>query len=484
MKKLYIILYVFLNLTTFSQTFEKRIVTEHFEGVSDIISSADGYFFSLISFDVSNPWRYNSKIYKLDVNGDYVDSVEIVDEGYNYNMVRSLLLSNDTLFVISSAYNIDLWSEGSDASIMISKYSMELELIADTIYGYINEVIDNIEVDEDGNLIGAALDSESHVIAYKINPADLFIMARKKYSFSSSVVNGGPRITESKKNDQYLFNQGGALFSLDKNTLEFLDTLFFDSFADMFMSKKEFDFCNDSIFFLPFEGFSLNESNDEVNEDMVLLKMSETNEIATVIDTFWLYIADTSTFCATKNCVSFIDGERFYFGGMHNYNVESTLYNEQYRWFLLYKMDVSGNVIWRKYYGGECNYNLISVQATSDGGCIMSGNYFNFPEKEYPDIDAIIIKVDSLGNMINSSNIPMVMKNFIVYPNPAKEKIFIESDASIDKVEIFDVSGIKIKKDIVNSNNYQTNISNLKKGLYFIRIYSNDSFYVEKLIIN
>jgi hypothetical protein len=63
--------------------------------------------------------------------------------------------------------------------------------------------------------------------------------------------------------------------------------------------------------------------------------------------------------------------------------------------------------------------------------------------------------------------------NFALYPNPSNGNIIIESLKfdNINNVEIFDTTG-KIVKQVESTfdNKVKVDISNLEKGIYFVRI--------------
>jgi predicted DNA-binding ArsR family transcriptional regulator len=58
-----------------------------------------------------------------------------------------------------------------------------------------------------------------------------------------------------------------------------------------------------------------------------------------------------------------------------------------------------------------------------------------------------------------------------IYPNPAKDKIFIESEFIIgQKVEIYDISGRIVANKEVNSNVTMMDIADLMQGVYVIKV--------------
>ncbi len=65
-----------------------------------------------------------------------------------------------------------------------------------------------------------------------------------------------------------------------------------------------------------------------------------------------------------------------------------------------------------------------------------------------------------------------------IYPNPTRENINIKSNKFI-KAEIFNLSGVKL----INSNKSNINIEALKKGYYFIKIYSDNTITIKRFIV-
>jgi hypothetical protein len=74
----------------------------------------------------------------------------------------------------------------------------------------------------------------------------------------------------------------------------------------------------------------------------------------------------------------------------------------------------------------------------------------------------------------------------IIYPNPGNGHFSLKSNYKIKAVEIYNVSGRKIKTlNSINEDRIEAiNISEMPNGIYFIRLFDGGKYYTEKLIIN
>ena len=66
------------------------------------------------------------------------------------------------------------------------------------------------------------------------------------------------------------------------------------------------------------------------------------------------------------------------------------------------------------------------------------------------------------------------------YPNPATNILTVESKIPLNKIEIYSILGKKVKE--VNSGFNQISVKSLSSGVYSIRIYSENTSAVKKLI--
>jgi hypothetical protein len=69
-----------------------------------------------------------------------------------------------------------------------------------------------------------------------------------------------------------------------------------------------------------------------------------------------------------------------------------------------------------------------------------------------------------------------------VYPNPVKHDLYIQSDYPIERVEIYNQSGICVLADETFTG--KTNVSHLPAGVYYVRVYTNEALENRKIVID
>jgi hypothetical protein len=84
----------------------------------------------------------------------------------------------------------------------------------------------------------------------------------------------------------------------------------------------------------------------------------------------------------------------------------------------------------------------------------------------------IIIGVEE--KLVNSTHI---------YPNPATEVVYIESENSIEAVTIYNLSGQLIMQRFNSGNKTEFNTSSFEAGVYFIKVLSYDQIITKKLLV-
>lgn len=92
-------------------------------------------------------------------------------------------------------------------------------------------------------------------------------------------------------------------------------------------------------------------------------------------------------------------------------------------------------------------------------------------------VNLYYLKATPLTTGLNTNSKSM----FKVFPNPASGKIYINVDAP-GEIGIYNIAGILLKQQMVNSSQNIIDISNLHSGVYFVKLMRSNSM-TQKLII-
>ena len=136
----------------------------------------------------------------------------------------------------------------------------------------------------------------------------------------------------------------------------------------------------------------------------------------------------------------------------------------------------------------DANGNLRAAQQTLS--CTVSG--LNANAQYYYSL----APYDTNGNMLsifsgnftttNNTAINVIESQELkIYPNPTKNEIFINSELPIKKVEISDLTGhnVKIFSTTSVQNGVQTiSLSSLLKGIYLVKVYTDNGITVSKIV--
>ncbi len=155
--------------------------------------------------------------------------------------------------------------------------------------------------------------------------------------------------------------------------------------------------------------------------------------------------------------------------------------------FWIVKLDISGNLLWHKSYGGSGNEGAYSVISTADGGLALAGYSGSNPDSgdvtgNHGLSDFWILKLSGSRELgtgeNNSSEKPQI------YPNPAKDFVYINHLPKDSKVTIFDAAGRKIFSKKYSEANISIGTSAFTEGMYILQIdHAEKNIFSEKLII-
>ncbi|MCI9843929.1 LamG-like jellyroll fold domain-containing protein [Flavobacterium pectinovorum] len=124
---------------------------------------------------------------------------------------------------------------------------------------------------------------------------------------------------------------------------------------------------------------------------------------------------------------------------------------------------------------------------TSTDGNLHPSKYYTGNLDEFYIYNRAITDIEIMNIMGNSSGVTLSNQDFVsknsnvfIYPNPTSDNFTIETENEVKSVEIFSLPGQKIASFTTKN----INVSNLKKGIYLVRIEDNENnVTTQKLII-
>jgi len=128
---------------------------------------------------------------------------------------------------------------------------------------------------------------------------------------------------------------------------------------------------------------------------------------------------------------------------------------------LLTSLDVkNGNNISIAYFNALENDELTCIEV--DDADYSSTNWPLIDDTAFFSEDCAMA---SVGELVTGNK-------FVVYPNPAQDRVTIESSSSVHTYKIFDLQGKQLSERIFDSNNSTINIdiSSFESGIYFIEV--------------
>lgn len=143
------------------------------------------------------------------------------------------------------------------------------------------------------------------------------------------------------------------------------------------------------------------------------------------------------------------------------------------------------------------DFDHFNVYINSDEvSCEVLGTEVVLDVEENTDYSVYVTTVDRRGNesepseilTFNTTNIEDNKENetnIIIYPNPAKTIVNIETELNgKSNIYIIDIAGKFIKQTTINDSKYfSIDVSNLKSGVYFITIKQENFIAIKKIII-
>ncbi|MDO5970143.1 T9SS type A sorting domain-containing protein [Flavivirga aquimarina] len=156
---------------------------------------------------------------------------------------------------------------------------------------------------------------------------------------------------------------------------------------------------------------------------------------------------------------------------------------------------IDGSVEWSSMLGGSGNHNVYEANIDSNDNLIISGNFQNTVDFSIDSNQTIALQTIGLTNffvfktnfssVLSTNEVTDLNSSFNTYPNPVKDKIYIENNTGviINNITLYDANGRVLK--IYKSSNPEINVEFLSKGIYILKVKSEEgNTFARKVIKN
>lgn len=194
-----------------------------------------------------------------------------------------------------------------------------------------------------------------------------------------------------------------------------------------------------------------------------------TNSLGDTIWTQHYYLGESNYIAECKNNSGYILSSREYIPMMFPYPERYSL--------VITKLDTAGIIEWTNRFDGYYYEFGNNITQTSDGGYLLTG----YVDYGISYADAVLIKLDSIGNfvlsVIDASN--SKTSNVLVFPNPATSEITFEigsNTISIKQLTIFSTLGQEIITiNGTSSSKIKLDLGSFCSGFYFYQLTTTDN---------
>ncbi len=226
------------------------------------------------------------------------------------------------------------------------------------------------------------------------------------------------------------------------------------------------------------EFFISGKKNISVNYSLVqgagLKKMDTSFSILDEVD--FAHIPDTASYPGWDRNFDYLDINNIFFTWTKNYD---DWFQSMPSWIVLTKFDSSLNTIYERHFGGDVMYSSYQINATDDGGCIISGIRYDYNLPGY-NYDLYLIKTDENGLVTSIDEEREINEvNVWVSPNPGTNHLKVRIAAHYKKsiFELYDISGKIVLSERIIGKWGELNTVALKSGTYVYRIYNEEGLF-------
>lgn len=134
-------------------------------------------------------------------------------------------------------------------------------------------------------------------------------------------------------------------------------------------------------------------------------------------------------------------------------------------------------LVWRDYMlprGVNTYYRVVAINCDNNETGVSTATNSIFIKNTQVEDTTQQVTVNSIKNNQNK---------LIIYPNPAKNNVYIQSQKTLSTVSLCSLNGMVIKQQKINTNNYTLKLDNISAGIYILKTITDTGFINNKMLI-
>ncbi len=153
----------------------------------------------------------------------------------------------------------------------------------------------------------------------------------------------------------------------------------------------------------------------------------------------------------------------------------------------LVKLSSTGEIIWQRCLGSQVNNSLSAISILGQehylvgGGTRANGGDVDCDLKGQTDIWIVELQDTTVG--IKEEH----QRQWLLYPNPASTQAWLQlaEHTALEhvQIELYSPTGRLLHKAKPSNQYHKMDVGHLPKGLYLVRVWDGESWYVEKLVV-
>ena len=79
-------------------------------------------------------------------------------------------------------------------------------------------------------------------------------------------------------------------------------------------------------------------------------------------------------------------------------------------------------------------------------------------------------------------NVEVAENDFVIYPNPVNDRLYIETETEVKEVVVYDIFGRRQELSAVSCQQLVINVANLNSGIYFVKVVTSEGEIVKRFV--